>query len=175
MSPNWLNVAGCDVLSQEVRKFQLCLISDNTKDILPITGTKTNHPKRCESFNSLWYWTTQKIFYRLKEPKQIIPKGVKVSTLFDIGQHKRYFTDYRNHQNKSSRKVWKFQLSLILDNTQDILPISGTKTNHPRRWGRWRRRRHHSPPILGGVMRKAPIVHNLKWLIFFCNIFQMEA
>jgi hypothetical protein len=44
---NWLNVAGCDVLSTE---------------------------------------------------------GAKVSTLFDIRQHKRYFTDYRN-QNKSSQKV----------------------------------------------------------------------
>jgi hypothetical protein len=47
MSPNWLNVAGCDVLSTE---------------------------------------------------------GGKVSTLFDIRQHKRYFIDYRN-QNKSSHKV----------------------------------------------------------------------
>ncbi len=47
MSPNWLNVFGCDVLSTE---------------------------------------------------------GAKVSTLFDIRQHKRYFTHYRN-QNKSSQKV----------------------------------------------------------------------
>jgi hypothetical protein len=47
MSPNWLNVAGCDVLST---------------------------------------------------------KGAKVPTLFDIQQHKRYCTDYRN-QNKSSQKV----------------------------------------------------------------------
>jgi hypothetical protein len=31
-------------------------------------------------------------------------EGAKVSTLFDIRQHKRYFTDYRN-QNKSSQKV----------------------------------------------------------------------
>jgi len=45
----------------------------------------------------------------------------------------------------------------------------------PKGRGGWRRRRHHSPPILGSVMRKAPIVHNLKWLSFFCNIFQMEA
>jgi hypothetical protein len=133
MSPNWLNVAGCDVLStedakvstlfdigqhkryftdyrnqnkssQKMRKLQLCLVLDNTKDILSITGTKTNHPKRCESFNSVWYWTTQKIFYQLQEPKQIIPKDAKASTLFGIGQHKRYFTDYRN-QNKSSQKV----------------------------------------------------------------------
>jgi len=47
MSPNWLNVAGCDVLSTE---------------------------------------------------------GAKVPNLFDIRQHKRYFTDYSN-QNKSSQKV----------------------------------------------------------------------
>jgi hypothetical protein len=47
MSPNWLNVAGCDVLSTE---------------------------------------------------------AAKVPTLFDIRQHKRYFTNYRN-QNKSSQKV----------------------------------------------------------------------
>ncbi len=47
MSPNWLNVAGCDVLSKE---------------------------------------------------------GAKVPTLFDIPQHKRYFTYYRN-QNKSSQNV----------------------------------------------------------------------
>jgi hypothetical protein len=59
-----------------MRKFQLCLILDNTKDILPITGTKTN----------------------------IISKDAKVSTLFDIGQHKRYFTDCLT-QNKSSQKV----------------------------------------------------------------------
>jgi hypothetical protein len=45
MSPNWLNVAGSNVLSTE---------------------------------------------------------GAKVPTLFDIRQHKRYFTDYRN-QNKSSQ------------------------------------------------------------------------
>jgi hypothetical protein len=76
MSCNWLNVAGCDVLSTE---------------------------------------------------------GAKVSALFDIREHKRYFTDYRN-QNKSTQKVG----------------VAG-----------WRRR-HHSPPILGGVMGKAPIVHNLK-------------
>jgi phosphopantothenoylcysteine synthetase/decarboxylase len=63
MSPNWLNVAGCDVLSTE---------------------------------------------------------GAKVSNLFDIKQHNRYFTDYRN-QNKSSQKMRKFQLCLILDNTKDIL------------------------------------------------------
>jgi len=200
-----------------MRKLQLCLVSDNTKDILSITGTKTNHPKRCESFNSVWYWTTQKIFYGLQEPKQIIPKDVKVSTLFGIGQHKRYFMDYRN-QNKSSQKMQKFQLCLVLDNTKHILPITGTKTNHPKRcesfnsvwywttqmifyrlqepkqivpkdakvstvwyWttqkifyrlqepkqiipkggGGWRRR-HHSPPILGSVMGKASIVHNLK-------------
>ncbi len=117
-----------------MQKFQLCLILDNTKDILPITGTKTNHPKRCESFNSVWYWTTQKIFYRLQEPKQIIPKDAKASTLFGIGQHKRYFTNYRN-QNKSSQKMRKLQLCLVLDNTKDILPITGTKTNHPKRWG----------------------------------------
>jgi len=77
MSPNWLNVAGCDVLSTE---------------------------------------------------------GAKVSTLFDIPQHKRYFTNYMN-QNKSSQKVG----------------LAG-----------WWRRRHHSPPILDGVMGKASIVHNLK-------------
>jgi hypothetical protein len=47
MSPNWLNVAGCDVLSTE---------------------------------------------------------GAKVSSLFDIGQQNKYFTDYRN-QNKSSQKL----------------------------------------------------------------------
>ncbi len=49
MSPNWLNVAGCDVVSTE---------------------------------------------------------GAKVSTLFDIGQHKRYFTDHMN-QNKSYEKRWE--------------------------------------------------------------------
>jgi hypothetical protein len=76
MSPNWLNVAGCDVLSTE---------------------------------------------------------GAKVSNLFDLGQHNRYFTDYKN-QNKSPQKVG----------------VAG------------RRRRHHSQPVLAGVMGKAPIVHNLE-------------
>jgi hypothetical protein len=85
-----------------VQKFQLCSILDNTKDILSITGTETNHMKRWES-------------------------------LFDIGQHKRYFTDYRN-QNKSYQKMRKFQLCLILDNTKDIFLITEPKTNHPKRW-----------------------------------------
>jgi capsid portal protein len=34
--------------------------------------------------------------------KQITPKDVKVSTLFNIEQHKRNFTDYKN-KNKSSQ------------------------------------------------------------------------
>jgi hypothetical protein len=78
MSPNWLNVAGWDVLSTE---------------------------------------------------------GAKVSNLFDIGQHNRYFTDYRNR---------------IKTNSSQKAGVAG-----------WRRR-HHSPPVLAGVMGKAPIVHNLE-------------
>jgi hypothetical protein len=70
MSPNWLNVAGCHVLSTE---------------------------------------------------------GAKVSTMFDIRQHKRYFTDYRNQNIPKGGGGWG----------GDTIPV-------------------------GGVMGKAPIVHNLK-------------
>jgi len=104
MSPNWLNVAGCDVLSTE---------------------------------------------------------GVKVSTLFDIRQHKRYFTDYGN-QNKSYQKMPKFQLCLILDNTKDILQITGTKTNHPKKWGWLVEEETEFPTNTRQCNGKAPIVHNLK-------------
>jgi hypothetical protein len=67
---------------------------------------------------------------------------VKVSTLLDIGQHKRYFTDCRN-QNKSTQKVRKFQLCFVLDNTildniEDILSITRTAS--------WER--HGKPSLL---------------------------
>jgi hypothetical protein len=52
MSPNWLNVAGCDVLSTEGAKVPTLFDIQHTKDILPITGTKTNHPKR-------WGWLVE--------------------------------------------------------------------------------------------------------------------
>jgi hypothetical protein len=64
--------------------------------------------------------------------KYILREGAKVSTLVDIRQHKIYFTDYWN-RNKSSQKV-------------GVATGGGTIP----------------PPILGGVMGKAPIVHNLK-------------
>jgi hypothetical protein len=59
-------------------------------------------------------------------------EGAKVSTLFDIQQHKIFYR---------------------LQEPKQIIPKGG---------GGWWRKRQHSPPILGGVMGQAPIVHNLK-------------
>jgi hypothetical protein len=74
-----------NIFYEKVQKFQLWLIFHNTKHILregakvstlvDYQQHKTYFTRRCKSFNSGWYSTTQKIFYRLLEPKQIIPKG----------------------------------------------------------------------------------------------------
>jgi len=90
MSPNWLNVAVCHVLSTE---------------------------------------------------------GAKVSTLFDIRQHKRYFTDYK-YRNKSSQKVegWLAEEETPFPTNTGL--CNGKSTNSP----------------------QSKVIN-----FIFCNIFQMEA